>query len=103
MIFFQELNNIMTGLAIAPWEIASYFSLASVYMFMGLHQSLLIGTYVFTYYRGFKNLLRIQMGSGDNTDGLVVLYLICGLLVLVVAVLRYFAKQLRRAFIHPPA
>lgn len=103
MTLLQTLHDILTGLAIAPWELLSYFSLASVYLFMGLYQSLLIGTYVFAYYWGFKNLLQIQQSTGGNTQGVVVLYLICGLLILVVAVMRYFAKQLRRAYIRPPA
>jgi len=102
LTYIQNLNEILVGLAIAPWEAFSYSLLAVVFAFMGLYHSLLLGTFVFTYYWGFKNLLLILSPAGGKSDGLILLYLACGLLLLLVAILNYFAKQLRRAYIVPP-
>ena len=101
--FIQNLNEILVGLAIAPWEAFSYSLLAVVFAFMGLHHSFLLGTFVFTYYWGFKNLLQILSPTGGISDRLIMLYLACGLFLLLVAIVNYFAKQLRRAYICPPA
>lgn len=100
--FIQNLNEILVGSAIAPWEAASYASLGGVYIYMGLYQSFLLGTYVFTYYWGFKNLMQLLTPTGWASESVVFLYLICGLFILIVAILNCFAKQLRRAFILPP-
>ncbi len=102
MSFIENLNEILVGLAIAPWEIASFASLGSVYIFMGLYQSFFIGTYVFTYYWGFKNLLQILTPTGWASESVVFIYLISGLILLIAAILNCYAKQLRRAYILPP-
>lgn len=103
LTFIQNLNEILVGLAIAPWEAFSYSLLAVVFAFMGLYHSFLLGTFVFTYYWGFKNLLQILSPAGGTSDGLIMLYLACGLFLLLAAILNYFAKPLRRAYICPPA
>ncbi len=101
--FFQNFSEILVGLAIAPWEAVSYSLLAVVSASMGLYHSFLLGTFVFTYYWGFKNLLQILSAAGSTSDGLIMLYLACGLFLLLMAIANYFAKQLRRAYICPPA
>ncbi len=103
LTFFQNFNEILVGLAIAPWEAFSYSLLAVVFTFMGLYHSFLLGTFVFTYYWGFKNLLQILSPAGDTSETLIMLYLACGLFLLLVAIANYFAKQLRRAYICPLA
>jgi len=103
LTFIQNLNEILVGLAIAPWEAVSYSLLAVVSASMGLYHSFLLGTFVFTYYWGFKNLLQILSPAGGTSDGLIMLYLACGLFLLLIAIANYFAKQLRRAYICPPA
>jgi len=102
MSFIENLNEILLGVAIAPWEIASYASLGSIYVFMGLYQSFLLGTYVFTYYWGFKYLLQFLTPTGWESESAIFLYLICGLFILIVAILNCYAKELRRAYILPP-
>ena len=102
MIFIQNLYDILVQSAIAPWEFASYAFLGVVYIYMGLYQSFLLGTYVFSYYWGFKNLLQILTPTGWASESLVFIYLIVGLVLLLVALLNCFAKQLRRAYIRPP-
>ncbi len=103
LTFFQNFNEILVGLAIAPWEAFLYSLLAAVFAFMGLYHSVLLGSFVFAYYWGFKNLLQLLSSAGGSSDRLIMLYLACGLLLLVVTILNYFAKQLRRAYICPPA
>jgi len=103
LTFSQNLNEILVGMAIAPWEAFSYSLLAVVFVFMGLYHSFLLGTFVFTFYWGFKNLLQILSPAGGTSDGLIIVYLACGLFLLLVAIANYFAKQLRRAYICPPA
>ena len=103
MNIIENLSMILNGLAIEPWEIFFYTSLGSVYIFMGLYQSFVLGTYIFTYYWGYKNLLQFLSDSGRYSDAIVYLYVICGLFILMVTVMSYFAKQLRRAFVMPPA
>ncbi len=102
MDFIQNLYEILVASAIAPWEAASYVSLGGVYIYTGLYQSFLLGTYVFTYYWGFKNLLQMLTPNEWASESAVLLYLICGLFILIVAILNCFAKQLRRAYILPP-
>ena len=102
MNIIENISMILNGLAIEPWEIFSYTSLGSVYIFMGLYQSFLLGTFVFTYYWGYKNLLEYLAQTGGHSEAVIFLYVICGLFIVIVAIMSCFAKQLRRAFIMPP-
>jgi len=47
--------NILDGLAIARWEAIFFALLIGVYILMGLFRSVLIITFGFTFYWGFKN------------------------------------------------
>ncbi len=49
MNIIENISMILNAMAIEPWEIFSYTSLGSVYISMGLYQSFLLGTFVFTH------------------------------------------------------
>ncbi|NIO08918.1 MAG: hypothetical protein GTO40_13245 [Deltaproteobacteria bacterium] len=102
MAYLDTFAAFLQGAAIAPWEAFAFSLLSVVFLFMGLYHSFLLGTFVFTYYWGFKNLLQMLSSQGASSESLVLLYVACGIFLLLVTILKYFAKPLRRAFICPP-
>lgn len=94
---FENLNDILESLLIAPWEAIFYGLLAIIYIFMSLYKSCLIVSFVFISYWGFKNLLQILSLSEGTSDGFIILYVISGLAILGLIILNYLSKHLRSA------
>ena len=84
----ETLNEILDGLAIAPWEAMFYVFLACAYALMGLFRSFLLVTFVFTYYWGYKNLLAMS-GSEGVSQSTLALYIGCGLVILALVSMNY--------------
>ncbi len=70
----ETLNDILEGFAITRWEAMFYAVLAGGCILMARYRSLLLITFVFTFYWGFRNLLEFLSFSEGLPLGAVILY-----------------------------
>ncbi len=82
--------NILDGLAIEQWEIMLFGLLLGVYILMGLFKSVLIITFGFTFYWGFKNFALL---SESISEGTLIVYALSGLAVVGLLSLNYLMKE----------
>jgi len=86
----ENLWNILDGLAIARWEAIFFALLICAYTVMGLYKSVLIITFGFTFYWGFKNFAFL---SENVSEGTLVIYVLSGFAVLGLLSLNYLLKE----------
>jgi len=86
----ENLWNILDGLAIAPWEAVFFALLIGAYTVMRLYKSVLVITFGFTFYWGFKNF---AFRSENISEGTLVMYVLSGLAVLGLLSLNYLLKE----------
>ena len=93
----ESIVEILQGLSIAKWEIVVYVSLMIGYVLMGLYQSVLMTTFGFTFYWGFKNLLNALPASSGTMQSPIVIYVLSGLVIVALLNVNYLLKGLKRS------
>jgi len=88
----ETLNDILEGFAITRWEAMFYAVLAVGCILMTRYRSLLLITFVFTFYWGFKNLLGFLSFSEGLPLGTLILYVGSGVAMFGLVSVNYLMK-----------
>ena len=89
----ETLNQFLSGAAVAPWEIIGFVGSVGLYIYLGRRKSALQVTFIFTFYWGFKNLMAFLSRSATGSEGLVFLYVGCGLAIFALMSANYLMQK----------
>jgi hypothetical protein len=90
------LSYVLDGCLIAPWELLFYVSVITFLAVLRLHESILINTFAFCFFWGFKSLLRDMAAANPMEEDAMILYVFSGLLVYILIHLSYLQARSRR-------
>jgi hypothetical protein len=82
-----------TNMVIPANQMFLYMVLVSLFLLFGRHHLCILTTFLFSFYWGFifnKDLFISRLG---NAELFMALYLICGFLVVVMAIISFFTKE----------
>ena len=90
----DNLLIMLEGLSIAPWEAAFFAFLMAVYILIGMYKSSFIIAFGFVFYWGCKNFISVSDGFSQRS---LILYSICGIIIIGLVSLNHFLKDFKRA------
>lgn len=89
----METLHTLGGIINASWEVLCFALIAGIYAYLGRRKSVLQVTFIFTFYWGFNNLMGILTRSSTDPQGVVLLYVGCGLAIFGLMSASYLLKK----------
>ena len=77
----------------ASWEVLCFAVIVGIYAYLGRRKSVLQVTFIFTFYWGFNNLVALLSRSSTDPQGIVLLYVGCGLTIFGLMSASYLLKK----------
>lgn len=82
-----------TNLVVPANQMFLYMTLVSLFLLFGRNHLCILTTFIFSFYWGFVFNRDLFVSRLGNAEIFMALYLICGFLVIVMAVISFFNKD----------